>query len=117
MKKVYKYYIEDTNFGSGLAYVEFDVESGEPLRQVNDYVNILLYCYWDADNGKEVGTCYLSEQNINSGFNHEEDKVLEEIFRRKWERAIAIQDDRLDIQNKHELSLEEAQSIIIRINR
>lgn len=99
-----KYYTEDQFFGDGIAYVEYDINSLQPLRQVNDYGIILLYSLFNYIENTEVGTCYISEQIYNDETNHAENTVFQIVFETKWLQAQSMYDKRLDISRRHLLT-------------
>lgn len=100
MKFYSKYSLEDSLWGVGLQYLEYDVSSGEVLRQVDDYGNILFYSQPAPNIPKEQGTCHLAEVGLNMELEYEEDKVLPNVFEAKWAQAIAFYDSRLDVQKQ-----------------
>lgn len=100
MKFYSKSTLEDSLWGVGLQYLEYDVSSGEVLRQVADYGNILFYSRPGATIAKSQGTCYPAEVSLNLELEYEEDNVLPNVFEAKWAQATAFYDSRLDVQ-KH----------------
>ncbi|MFD2720456.1 hypothetical protein ACFST9_17150 [Hymenobacter monticola] len=120
MKYYCKYSAEDSLWGVGLTYLEYDMASGEPLRQVDDYGNILFYSQPDVMTPKEQGTCYLTESSLALELQYEEDRVLPEVFEAKWARATAFYDSRLDVKKRYatgyEVTPEDAQELILKFN-
>ena len=120
MKYYGKYSIEDSLWGVGLQYVEYDVASGELLRQVNDYGNILFHSQPDTVVPKEQGTCHLGEFSLNLELEYEEDQVLAIVFEAKWIQATAFYDGRLDVKKQfatgYRLTPEDAQDLKMKFN-
>jgi hypothetical protein len=112
-----KYYTEDQFFGDGIAYVEYDMDSLQPIRQVDDYGNILLYSFFDYNQKKEIGTCYVSEQIYNNLTNHAENVVFQSVFENKWLQAQSMYDERLDISKRHLLNLDIANEVLLSVWR
>jgi hypothetical protein len=111
MKYYSKYIIEDDVWGVGMQYLEYDVQTGEVLRQVNDYGNILLYSHLLANRHQAHGTCYHTEASLQMELQYDEDQVLERIFQAKWTLATNFVDPRLDVNNQAELTAEDVQAL------
>jgi hypothetical protein len=111
MKYYSKYIIEDDVWGVGMQYLEYDVQTGEVLRQVNDYGNILLYSQLLANRHQAHGTCHHAEASLQMELQYDEDQVLERVFQAKWTLATNFVDSRLDVNNQAELTAEDVQAL------
>jgi hypothetical protein len=86
MKLHSKYAIEDSLWGVGLQYLEYDASSGELLRQVNDYGNILFYSQPAPNVPTEQGTCHLAEVVLQVEVENEEDQALPTVLKQSGPR-------------------------------
>jgi hypothetical protein len=111
MKYYSKYSLEDDVWGVGVQYLEYDVQTGNVLQQVNDYGNILLYSQLRSSVQKAHGTCPHAETSLQMDQQYDEDQVLERIFQAKWALAMQFFDPRLDADNPAELTAGDVQEL------
>ena len=116
MKYHSKYSIEDSVWGVGVQYLEYDVHTGEVVRQVEDYGNVLLYSQLVQGPQKASGTCHHAEASLHLEQEYDNDRVLESVFHAKWARATQFFDARLDVNNPAELTAEDVQDIKSKFN-
>jgi hypothetical protein len=116
MKFYSKYALENQVWGVGLQYIEYDIESGEPLRQVEDYGNLLLYCEIDPDFRIERGTCHMAETTLKLSSQYKEDRVFQVVFEAKWQQAIRLLDKRLDISKLYDITSKDIEDILGKLN-
>ena len=102
---------EDSLFGEGHAYVEYG-EDLAPLRQVDDFGEILLFGSFDYNSWQETGTCYVSELCLNPDLESPENFISAELFESKWQQALLFNDKRLDIKVRRQLTESIVQEII-----
>jgi hypothetical protein len=116
MKYHSKYSLEDSVWGVGLQYLEYDMATGEVVRQVEDYGNILLYCQVDTGQQTVSGTCQPAEVSLALEHEYDEDRVLESVFAAKWARATQFFDPRLDAANPCELTAGDVEELKAKFN-
>lgn len=112
MKFYSKYALENQVWGLGLQYIEYDVESGEPLRQVEDYGNLMLYCEIEPCFRIERGTCHMAETTLKLASQYEEDRVFQVVFEAKWQQATRFFDKRLDLSQSYDLTPKDIEEIL-----
>jgi hypothetical protein len=116
MKSYSKYALENQVWGVGLQYIEYDIESGEPFRQVEDYGNLMLYCEIAPGSRTERGTCHMAETTLNLASQYEEDQVFQVVFVAKWQQATRFFDKRLDLSQSYDLTPKDIAEIISKFN-
>jgi hypothetical protein len=116
MKYYSKYSVEDTVWGVGVQYLEYDVHTGEVLRQVEDYGNILLYSQVVSGPQRAFGTCHHAEVALQREQEYDNDRVLERVFQAKWARATEFFDPRLAVTNQAPLTAADVQELIGKFN-
>lgn len=117
MKYYCKYSLEDSLWGVGLQFLEFDCATGVLLRQVNDFGNILFYWWPDSAMPKEQGTCHPAEVTLGIHTQYEEDVVLPSVFESKWAQATSFYDIRLDSKKLYTLQPGEVRELITAFNQ
>lgn len=111
-----KYSLEDDAWGVGVQYLEYDLNTGEVLRQVNDYGNILLYSQLVPGQQRACGTCHHSEVTLQRELEYDNDQVLKGVFEAKWARATQFFDPRLNVTNQETLMAADIQELIRKFN-
>jgi hypothetical protein len=92
------------------------MHTGEVLRHIEDYGNILLYSQVVPGQQRAFGTCQHSEGTLQRELEYDNDRVLEGVFQAKWGRATQFFDPRLDVANPVALTAADVQELIRKFN-